>query len=143
MKQPTPIFQGDIVDKKLKILDRVKKDIARYVSSFANGSKIDIIIKKHSNKRTNDQNAYYWGVVITILSDHFGYDSEEMHEEMKYLFNPIQSKIHPDRKIGGSTTKLSTVDFFSSNEKSYVERICKWAAEDYDIYIPPPERIYL
>ena len=40
---------------------------------------------------------------------------------------------------GTTTTKLSTVDFFSA-ETSYVERICRWAAMEFSIFIPPPKK---
>jgi len=139
MKQPEIPFEGHIVDHKFKVFDHVREGIKRYLSTFPNGTKIDIIFRKHKSKRTNQQNAYYWGVVIPILSTHFGYDPEEMHEEMKLMFNPIQSKIDPSRKIGGSTTKLSTVEFFH-DEDSYVERICRWAAQEQGVYIPLPEK---
>ncbi len=138
MKQVVPIFEGDIVDRKLKLQNSVKSAIARWCSTFSNGSHMEIVIRKYRSKRTNDQNEYYWGVVIKILSDHFGYESEEMHEELKLMFNPIQSKIDPNRKIGGSTTKMNTVEFYSDQD-SYVERICRWAAEQ-GVYIPPPEK---
>jgi len=140
LKQPIPVFEADIVDGKLKMLDHVKQAIARWCRTFKTGAHVEIIIRKHKVKRSNDQNRYYWGVVISILSDHFGYDPEEMHEEMKLMFNPIPSKIDPSRTIGGSTTKLSTVEFFS-DEDSYVERICRWAATEHGIFVPPPEKI--
>ena len=139
LKQPEVIFEADIVDNKLKMLDHVRQAISRYVSTFKNGTKVNITIKKHKKKRTNLQNAYYFGTVVPILSEHFGYDIEEMHEELKYLFNPVQSKIDPDRKIGYSTTKMSTIEFFH-DEDSYVERICRWAATEYGVYIPPPKK---
>lgn len=138
MKQPVPIFAANVVDGKLKILPGEKASIKRWISGFQTGTQLDIIIRRHQSKRTLRQNAYYFGVVVKILSDHFGYDHEEMHEEMKLMFNPIRSKIDPSRTIGGSTTKLSTVEFFS-DEQSYVERICRWAAEQHGVYIPPPE----
>ncbi len=139
MKQPIPVFEGDIVDGKLKLLRHVKEAIARWCMTFKSGSHIEIIIRKYRSQRTLEQNAYYWGVVIPILGDHFGYDAEEIHEELKLMFNPIQSKIDPARKIGGSTTKMSTVEFYCDQD-SYVERIARWAASDYGIYIPPPEK---
>ena len=138
MKRAVPIFEGDIVDGKLKFQPGIREAIARWIKTFKAGTHVDCTIKKHSSKRSNEQNRYYWGVVISILSDHFGYDPEEMHEEMKLMFNPIQSRIDPTRRIGGSTTKLSTVEFFS-DEQSYVERICRWAAEQHGVYIPPPD----
>jgi len=140
MKQPIPIFEADIVDGKLKIQGHVKESIARWCRTFKTGSHVELIIRKHRVKRSDKQNRYYWGVVISILSDHFGYDLEEMHEELKLMFNPIQSKIDPTRTIGGSTTKMSTVEFFH-DEDSYVERICRWAATEHGIFVPPPEKV--
>lgn len=140
MKQPIPVFEGDIVDKKLKISEREKEAMRRWCATFPNGAHIDITVKKHKSQRTNDQNAYYWGVVIPILADYFGHDNaEDMHEDLKLEFNPVKSKIDNTKTIGGSTTKLSTVEFFSADD-SYVERVCRWASKDYSIYIPPPKK---
>ena len=140
MKKITPIFEAHVVDGKMKMLDHVRRGISRWVSTFKPGTRIDIVIRKHGEKRTNDQNAYYWGVVIPILADHFGYDHEDMHHELKELFNPIESKIQPGKKIGGTTTKMSTEEIFCG-ETSYVERICRWASMEYQIYIPPPKKV--
>lgn len=140
MKQPVPIFEGHIVDKKLKLLDVEKLAIARWIATFSNGTKLDIIIRKHRSNRTNEQNRYYWGVVIPILADYFGHDNpEDMHEDLKFKFNPIPSKVEANRIIGGTTTEMTTVEFFSA-ETSYVERICRWAAMEYSIFIPPPKK---
>ena len=140
MKQPIPIFEGNIVEHKLKLFNHVKKAIALWCRTFKNGTKVEIVIRKAKTKRTNEQNRYYWGVVIPILADYFGHDcAEDIHEDLKLKFNPIESKIDSTKKIGGSTTKLSTIDFYSA-EDSYIERICRWAASEYDIYIPPPKK---
>ena len=140
MKNPIPVFEGDIVKKKLKLFDHEKKAIALWVTTFPNGTKVDITIRKHKEKRSNDQNRYYFGVVIPILADYFGHDNpEDIHADLKLKFNPTKSKIEPSKIIGGTTTSLSTVEFFSA-EDSYVERICRWAAEEYQIFIPPPRK---
>jgi len=139
MKQPVPIFEGDVVDRKLKLQDHVKESIARWVSTFKTGTHLDIIIRKHKTKRTLKQNAYYWDVVVPILADYIGHDNpEDMHEDLKLEFNPVESKITPGKMIGGSTTKLSTEEFFCG-ETSYVARICRWGA-DQGVYIPPPQK---
>uniref|UniRef100_A0A6H1ZGS4 Uncharacterized protein n=1 Tax=viral metagenome TaxID=1070528 RepID=A0A6H1ZGS4_9ZZZZ len=141
MKQPVPIFLG-YVDKKtgkLKMLDFVKEEIRRWCLTLK-GKEVDIVIKKHRKDRTNDQNAYYWGVVVPILADYFGHDNpEDMHEDLKLEFNPIESKIEPGKRIGGTTTNMSTEEFFCG-ETSYVERICRWAAAEHGVYIPPPKK---
>ena len=140
MRQPIPIFSGDVVGKKLKLLQHVKKSISLWVSTFPNGTKLDITIRKHSEKRSNEQNRYYWGIVIPILADHFGHDNaEEMHEDLKQEFNPVPSKINPEKIIGGSTTKLSTIDFFSA-DTSYIERIIRWASMEHGVFVPPPKK---
>ena len=140
MKQPIPKFFGTIRKNKLDIVDHQKEAIKRWCHTFKEGQKLDIIIRKHSSKRSNEQNRYYWGVVIPILADFFGHDNpEDMHEDLKLKFNPMKSKLQEGLTIGGTTTKLSTVDFFSA-EDSYVERICRWAVMDFQIYIPPPKK---
>lgn len=141
MKQPIPIFEGDIVDGKLKLFPHVRESISRWCQTFKSGSHVDITIRKHKEKRTNEQNRYYFGVVIPILADQFGYDNpEDIHADLKRLFNPIESKIMPGETIGGTTTTLSTVEFMAADD-SYVERICRWAATEHGVFIPPPEKI--
>ena len=141
MKQPTPRFFAVIKKSKLDIVDHEKEAIKRWCRTFKDGTKIDITIRKHSSKRTNLQNRYYWGTVVAILADYFGHDNaEDMHTDLKEKFNPVESKLEPGKMIGGTTTKLSTIDFMVA-EDSYVERICRWASMEYSIYIPPPKKV--
>ena len=67
-------------------------------------------------------------------------DALNMMEDLKKKFNPVESKLEPGKMIGGTTTKLSTIDFMVA-EDSYVERICRWASMEYKIYIPPPKKV--
>jgi len=141
MKQPTPTFQGHIAEKgKIKIFAPEKIAMARWINTFKVGTKLELIIRKWHKKRTNEQNAYYWDVVIPILADYFGHDNpEDMHEDLKLKFNPVESKVEPGKIIGGTTTTMDTVEFFSG-ETSYVERICRWSSMEHGIYIPPPKK---
>lgn len=140
MKQPIPIFYGIVRNGKLEVNNRERESMKRWFMTFKDGAKVDIIIRKHSEKRTNQQNRYYWGVVIPVLANYFGHDNpEDMHEDLKLHFNPIESKVRPGKMIGGTTTKMSTTEFYSGDE-SYVERICRWAASEFGIYVPPPEK---
>ena len=144
MKQPVPTFAGKVIQgrdrKTIQYAPGEDEGIRRWIQTFRVGQRLDIIIRKRSSKRSNDQNAYYWGVVIPILGDYFGYDNpEDMHAELKLKFNPVESKLRPGVMIGGTTTKMSTVEFMVADD-SYVERICRWAAMEYQIYIPPPKK---
>jgi hypothetical protein len=120
-------FHGEVKEGKLK-LDSPAKYLV-YLSSLE-GKRIELTLRKERNNRTLSQNAYYWGVVIEILGQHFGYEPEEMHEEMKRKFNPIHSKIDLEESFGGSTTKLSTVEF-----SDYLDKVMRFATEN-GIYIP-------
>ena len=135
----TPIFIAKIRDHKLEMSILEKDRMKAYIYSLKDGL-YDVIIKKHKNKRTIDQNAYYWSTVIHILSDYFGYEPEEMHEELKLKFNPVESKLQPGKIIGGSTTKMSTDEFFG-DEQSYINRIRRWASVEFAINIPDPRSI--
>jgi hypothetical protein len=141
MKQPTPRFFAKTSKNGKLNFDKFEREgLKRWVQSFPEDSKVDIVIRKHSEKRTNRQNRYYFGVVLPILADHFGHDNvEDMHEDLKEKFNPVSSLITPGKMIGGSTTNLSTIEFFGE-DTSYVERICRWASMEYSIYIPPPKK---
>jgi len=144
VKIPDPIFDGKIVQgdsrKAIQYAPGDKNGIQRWIQTFPLDTRLDIIIRKQKKQRSNDQNRYYWGVVIPILADHFGHDNQEdMHEDLKLEFNPIESKIEPGKKIGGTTTKMTTVEFFSA-ETSYIERICRWAAMEHQVFIPPPKK---
>ena len=134
MKQPTPVFEGHVVDGKMKMLDHVRAGLKRWMATFKEGTKVDVVIRKHRKKRTNLQNSYYWGVVLLILSNEFGYETEEMHMVLREKFLRIHDDKHPDFVIAKSTTKLSTIEF-----SEYIDKIQRWAAVEHQTYIPDPE----
>jgi len=144
MKPQDPIFDGKVIqgkDKKtIQYAPGDKEGISRWIQTFKIGQRLDIIICKHKKKRSNLQNAYYWKIVIPILADYFGHDNpEDMHEDLKLHFNPVDSKVKPGAKIGGTTTKMSTIEFMVADD-SYIERICRWASSEHQVYIPPPKK---
>lgn len=151
MKIPDPIFDGKVIqggpegagDLRGKVIQWApgdKEAMRRWIQTFKIETRLEIIIRKRRKKRTTEQNAYYFGVVLPILADHFGYDDiMQLHDDLKLKFNPIESKIEPGRIVGGTTTKMSTEEFMAS-ETSYVEQICRWAAMEHQIYIPPPKK---
>ena len=123
----TPVFNGIIRDGKLYLSDRQYFD--NYIVTFKDGDKVSVEVKKYHPQRSDQQNKYYWSVIIPILGDFLGYDKEECHEALKWHFLKMEGKI-PTVK---STRKLDTSDF-----SNYIEKICRWAAEEFSIFIPPP-----
>ena len=100
------------------------------------GKHVWLTIDKFFNQRTLPQNRYYFGVIVTILADYFGYTRDEMHEALKWEFDRIREEGKPDRVK--STTELSTTEFEDRNE-----RIRQWAMLEYGVNIPLPHEILL
>lgn len=92
-------------------------------------------IKKYRRKRSTEQNAYYWGVVIDILGKEMGYYPEEMHEILKQKFNSKISILPNGEEVRHvkSTKKKDTFDF-----EQYLEKIRLWAVQEFGIIIPLP-----
>lgn len=91
--------------------------------------------------RSEQQNRWYWGVIVESISEHTGYTPDEVHEFLKAKFIPKRvavcdgnGEIKDDLVIGGSTAKLNKVSF-----GEYCEAIRGWAAQELDVVIPDPQ----
>ena len=97
---------------------------------------VEVVVKNLHSTRSNQQNRYYWGVVVKILCDETGYDQESMHEILKDKFLQIKTQVFNEVvDTSRSTTSLNTVEM---NE--YLENIQRWAAENGTI-IPDPDEV--
>ena len=108
--------------------------LERWLNTFKDGQKVDIIIRKHRNQRTDSQNSYYWGVVVYMLSNELGYTKDEVHEAMKEKF--ASQKDEHGLTIIQSTAKMSIERF-----AEYIEDIKRWASEYLSFYIPDPNEV--
>lgn len=125
-----PVFTGTVVQGVLK-----KDNLQRYVNyiQILEGQRVDVVVRKHKAKRSNNQNNYYFGVVCKILGDYFGYDENEMHDALKYKF---LRKGAADLETVQSTTKMNTAEF-----EEYLEKVRRWAAMEYGVVVPLPNEV--
>lgn len=96
----------------------------------------NIEIKEYRKDRSNNENRYYWGVVIKELCNHTGYNADEMHEVLKAKFNPkelVFKQTGESVKIGGSTADMNTLEF-----EAYLEQIRIFALTELDVLIQLP-----
>lgn len=107
----------------------------------AKDGEVVVTVERKQSRRSLAQNAYLWGVVYQLLSDHTGYTVEELHEWAKMKFIPkhvaladANGEVKDDLVIGGSTAKLNKVQF-----GEYVENIRQFAVNELDCIIPDPE----
>lgn len=132
-------FNGKIKDGKLTIINR--KSFDDYINNLPDKD-ILLTIEKKIKKRSNHQNAYYYGVVLKIVRQGLidqGFDNfrndESVHELLKYRFLKVDES-NPDglfvERIK-STTELSTSQFMD-----YIAEIQRWGSEFLNTYIPDP-----
>jgi hypothetical protein len=93
-----------------------------------------VYICDDKRQRSLEQNAYYWGVVVKMISDHTGYNSDEVHMKLCFLFNSEFLEVKGKHyRQGRTTTKLNTKEF-----TEYLEQIRIWASTELWIDLPEP-----
>lgn len=135
----TPTFEttGHVARGQLKI--RHRRELEAWAKRLRDCEIVVTIARKHAT-RSLHQNAYYWSVVVHLLSEHTGYTPDEIHEFLKMKFLPKKlavtdrnGVIQDEYVIGGTTTRLNKVEF-----GEYILSIQQWAAETLDIDVPNP-----
>lgn len=123
-----PIFFGEIKEGKLRFFDPDKLSI--WLSKL-NNKEIQVTIERKKKDRSIHQNAYYWKIVVGILSEHFGYFKDEFHEILKWKFLRIV-------KDNGLETVKSTTRLSTKEMEDYLSKIRMWASSEFQIFIPEP-----
>lgn len=108
------------------------------------GHTIDVIFKKRTNKRSNDQNAYYWKVIVVIFANcikqEWGelWDKSEVHEFLKANCN-YEELINEDTGQVVRKTKSTTEN--STTEQEDFHTKCRALALDFfNVEIPLPDK---
>jgi hypothetical protein len=111
-----------------------------FVDALPDGAKYRIVMERYYPNRSEEQNAYYWGVVIKMLSNEMSLNKDATHRILTAMFLAIESvdEFGNAIQIIPSTSKLSTVEF-----NNYMDEIKQFAAETFDIVIPDPEQDYM
>ncbi len=135
--------------KKIQINSSVKDGILatnrKYISDVVKtfeGANIIITIEKRKKKRSNNQNAFYFGIVIPIMQDAFkdawgeNYSAIEVHEALKAKYcykEQINESTGEILQIPSSTTNLSTIEW-----EEYIDKIRAFALEWFNTVLPYP-----
>jgi hypothetical protein len=97
------------------------------------GKRIQITVEREKRARSINQNNYYWGVVIALISETTGMTPEETHTALR---NQFLKKVMPN----GMETAKSTTDLSTAEMEDYLKRIRQWADVFFtgSLYIPAP-----
>lgn len=132
-------FIGSVTDQgRITLPARFKADVVRLFY----GHEIAVTVERKRNKRSQNQNAYYWGVVVKMICEAMNDAGEnvtpdEVHGFLKFRYLRVQ-KIDEETgeviyEFGRSTQKLNTVEF-----ALYLDNCIQFAAHYLNIAIPPP-----
>ena len=102
---PDPIWLGR-TEKGRLILDQ-REAFLNYLRSL-DGREIEICVRKRRHARSLSANAYYWSVIVKLISEFSGHDMQETHEFLKARFLVDESGESP-RVM--STTELDVQGF--------------------------------
>ena len=94
------------------------------------GKQVQLSVTRKREKRSSNQNKYYWGVVLPLIAEITGYTIDESHDAMKMQFLVKRTAKVPTTK---STTDLSTAEM-----EEYLESIRRFAAVELSCYVPLP-----
>lgn len=102
---------------------------------------VTITVARKRATRSLLQNAWYFGQILRLLSEHTGYTVDELHDYCKLRFNAKtvclvdrDGVVKDETRVGLSTAKLNRVTF-----GEYCEAIREWAAADLGVLIPDPD----
>jgi hypothetical protein len=128
MKRAT--FIGHVAENGALSFD-FPKTVKEYLLSLA-GAEVDVQIGKHYKKRTEQENRYYYGVIIPIVAEEIG------EEDKDIVHSWLQIAVDHKKTIGGhdvplGTSELSTVEF-----EDYASRARMFASKFLNVYIPLP-----
>jgi len=127
---PTPYgFDVRIFDVNQLFLDD-KRTLQNYLLSLE-GKRVELTVEKIRHKRSNQQNKWYWGCILQLISEHTGEEPENLHEALKAHFAP--KKVVGNIVVPSSSRYLDTIEF-----GEYCEKVRRWAAEELSIDIPDP-----
>jgi hypothetical protein len=128
-----------------RLPDRDAKRIGEAIRKL-DGKRVVVSIEELKKKRSGQQNRYYFGVVVKLITDAFRdagnmVNAENVHEFLKAEVGKLsQVLVTADGEVfrgPGSTAKLTTTEF-----SNYIEAVRAWAAEILDLQIPSPDEAF-
>lgn len=128
--------------KSGRLVIRNRRAFDASVSGLRDGWEVELTVKRLRATRSLEQNAYYWGVVVQMLSEHTGYTPEDIHELLKAKFIPKRlavcdgnGVIQGEFVLAGSTRSMNKLEF-----GEYMDSVRQWAADALDVVIPDPNQ---
>lgn len=113
------------------------------IKSFE-GSDVVISFEKPKKKRSNPQNAFYWGVCIVLVQQGLKDATGEFRSADNIHYNILLPLFAPLRELVNTTSgeitseRLTSSDMTTTQFAEFIMEIQNWAKEFLNIDIPNP-----
>lgn len=135
-------YHGKVDNGKI-ILPRTR--MQKELPQVFNGKPIKITVEQNKVKRSDQQNRYYWAVVLPYVRDGFielGNNLQRNGESIMLIHKLMKSKFLDngiaiaDANGEVHMTEPTTSTLNKEDFSEYVDRIKQWSTEYLNIYIP-------
>lgn len=126
-------------------LKRNRNLITSAIKSFE-GKDIEVTLQLKRKSRSNNQNSYYWGVVLPLVQDGLKEATGEVRDINSIHYQILLPLLSVNREIVNTETgqviseKLTSSEMTTTEFMEYVISIQQWAAEFLNINIPDPNQ---
>jgi hypothetical protein len=124
------VWSGYITKENFFDIDKFD-EFTVWLGTFAPGTKIDVILKKHEERCSDPQRKYYWAVIVKMIAEHTDHEPKEIHDTLKYKFLKDKDKF-------GMEYVKSTESLTTGEREEYHEKCRKWALFFFGMTIPLP-----
>jgi len=128
-----PIFPGAVTEQGKLTLERPLQ-FQGHLRGLA-GKRVEVVVRKPKSQRSLRANRYYFGVVVAMLAEEFGYEKDEMHDVLAMKFLRTE-----DCPITGAPRRKHTPECDTSEFAEYVDACIRLGAE-HGVVIPEPGEI--
>lgn len=135
MKLVSNTFRASLKDGKLVFYNEAY--FRTILSKYDDEPKVRVIVEKERGIRTQNQNSYYWGIVLKYIGEYMGEREEDLHEVFKAKF------LKTRRQWRGSemTILKSTTDLTSDEFGVYIDR-CIQEGSELGVVVPIADKNY-
>lgn len=125
------------------VFKRNRNLVLQAIQSF-NGKEVVITFSKPKKSRSNNQNAFYWGVVLPLVQKGLLDATGELRSNDNIHYKILLPLFAPTNEIVNTDTGESLLERLTSSEMTttqfceYIMEVQKWGAEFLGIDIPSP-----
>jgi len=125
--------------------DRFRMLVRNYLKMVNKGT-VTVTIRPNGRKRSTNQNAYYWGKIVSMIQIEQGtLDKNEVHNDLKAKAAetlPWMYEDHINIVTGEVTTKIRSTTTFNTGEMEEYEEVCRRIALEFlNLVIPLPNEV--